>query len=419
MNFTADLHIHSSYSRATSKAITLESLYAWGLRKGIQLIGTGDCLHPAWFAECKKKFQENGDGLFSLKKPPLSLPEISIPKACTAHNPVLRFMLTTEISTIYKKDGKVRKIHHVVCLPSFSAAEKLITSLSRIGNLTSDGRPILGLDSRNLLEQVLEADQTAMLIPAHIWTPWFSVLGSKSGFDSIEECYGDLSRHIHAVETGLSSDPPMNWQVSKLDPYSLVSFSDAHSASKLGRECTTFSTDLSYKGIFNALSKPGPNGLTGTIEFFPQEGKYHVDGHRLCSVRLTPQETLAHKGICPVCGHPVTVGVMSRVQELADRKEGRKAPLSRSYRSLVPLVEIIAEAVSKGPATKATTRVYEDLLTKLGSELSILLDASIPEIALACGNDRIAEGVDKVRKGELSINPGYDGEFGTVKIFAE
>jgi uncharacterized protein (TIGR00375 family) len=258
-----------------------------------------------------------------------------------------------------------------------------------------------------------------MLIPAHIWTPWFSVLGSKSGFDAISECYGDLTRHIYAVETGLSSDPPMNWQVSSLDPFALVSFSDAHSASKLGRECTIFDTELSYDGIFRALSDPKNPGLSGTLEFFPEEGKYHVDGHRLCKVRFTPQETLAHKGICPVCGKPLTVGVMSRVQELADRKSGRKAPRARPYSSLIPLAEIIAESLGKGPGTKTVAVVYENLLKILGSELGILLSSPIKEIAAASGNDRIAEAIHRMRAGDVSIAPGYDGEFGTVKIFTE
>jgi DNA helicase II / ATP-dependent DNA helicase PcrA len=415
MKFYADLHIHSSYSRATSKQLSLEQLYIWGQRKGIQVIGTGDCLHPLWLADCKKKFRDERNGLFSLKDPFAQTTRPFVPKACSDMKGV-RFMLTVEISTIYKKNDKVRKVHHVVCLPSFKAADKLFGALECIGNLRSDGRPILGLDSRDLLEMVLEADPTGMLIPAHIWTPWFSALGSKSGFDSIPECYGDLTRFIYAVETGLSSDPLMNWQVSGLDPFALVSFSDAHSASKLGRECTIFDTELSYDGIFRAISNPNdPGGLSGTLEFFPEEGKYHVDGHRNCKVRFAPDETIAHNGTCPVCDKPLTVGVMSRVRELADRKPGLKAPRARPYKSLVPLAEVIAEAFGKGPATKSVIAVYEKLLETLGSELNILLDCTIKEIESIAG-ERTAEGINNMREGKISINPGYDGEFGTVKL---
>jgi uncharacterized protein (TIGR00375 family) len=415
MKFYADLHIHSSYSRATSKQLTPENLHAWGQIKGIQVIGTGDCLHPAWFAECKKKFRDEGNGLFSLRPEFAAAAKNIVPSACSGD---VRFMLTVEISNIYKKGDRVRKVHNVVCFPSFAAAEKAFTKLERIGNLKSDGRPILGLDSRDLLEIVLAADPQAILIPAHIWTPWFSALGSKSGFDSIEECYGDLTKYIYAVETGLSSDPAMNWRLSSLDPFALVSFSDAHSPSKLGRECTTFDTDLSYDGIFRALADKKNPGLSGTVEFFPEEGKYHVDGHRKCNVRFTPEETIAHKGLCPVCNKPLTVGVLSRVEELADRKTGSKAPRSRPYKSLIPLSEIIAEALDTGPESKRAVEVYQTLIAKIGSEFTILLEADIKEIA-RIGGDLAAEGVRRMRNGELTIAAGYDGEFGTVKLFTD
>jgi DNA helicase II / ATP-dependent DNA helicase PcrA len=415
MEFYADLHIHSSYSRATSSQLTPENLHAWGQIKGIQVIGTGDCLHPKWIAECQKKFRDEGNGLFSLKKEHAKAAQKLVPAACAAD---VKFMLTVEISNIYKKGGKVRKVHNVVCFPSFSAVEKCVTRLERIGNLKSDGRPILGLDSRDLLEIVLESDPKAMLIPAHIWTPWFSALGSKSGFDSIEECYSDLTKHLYAVETGLSSDPAMNWRLSSLDPFALVSSSDAHSPSKLGRECTIFDTDLSYDGIFRALADKNNAGLTGTVEFFPEEGKYHVDGHRNCGVRFMPEETMAHKGLCPKCGKPLTVGVLSRVEELADRKTGSKAPRSRPYKSLVPLIEIVAEALDCGPASKRAVETYQSLILKIGSEFSILLDADIKAIAAAAG-DVVAEGVRRMRRGEVTIAAGYDGEFGTVKLFTD
>jgi len=415
MKFYADLHIHSSYSRATSKQLTPENLNAWGQIKGIQVIGTGDCLHPAWFAECKKKFRNEGNGLFSLKREFAATTKNLVSPACSAD---MRFMLTVEISNIYKKGDRVRKVHNVVYFPSFAAVEKTLIRLERIGNLKSDGRPILGLDSRDLLEIVLEADPKAVLIPAHIWTPWFSALGSKSGFDSIEECYGDLTKYIYAVETGLSSDPPMNWRLSSLDSFALVSFSDAHSPSKLGRECTVFDTDLSYDGIFRALASKNNAGLSGTVEFFPEEGKYHVDGHRKCEVRFMPEETIAHKGLCPVCHRPLTVGVLSRVEELADRKTGSKAPRSRPYKSLIPLSEIIAEALDIGPDSKRTVETYQTLVAKIGSEFTILLDADIKEIARA-GGELAAEGIRRMRNGEVTIAAGYDGEFGTVKLFTD
>ncbi|MBN1127927.1 MAG: UvrD-helicase domain-containing protein [Chitinispirillaceae bacterium] len=415
MKFYADLHIHSPFSRATSSQLTFEQLHAWGMLKGIGCIGTGDCLHPSWFSQCRTRLLDDGTGLFSLKEEHAAVTRHLVPAACSG---TVRFMLTTEISNIYKKNGKVRKVHNVICLPSLAAAEKLITRLERIGNLKSDGRPILGLDSRDLFEIALESDPNALLIPAHIWTPWFSALGSKSGFDSIQECYGDLAPHVHAVETGLSSDPPMNWRLSSLDPFVLVSSSDAHSPSKLGRECTVFDTDLSYGGIFKALSDPHDTGLDGTIEFFPEEGKYHVDGHRKCGVRYSPQESAKSKGLCPRCGRPLTIGVMSRVEELADREPGIMAPRGRPYKSLIPLAEIIAEALDCGPETKSVQQVYRTLLHTIGSEFSVLLDADTAAIASTAG-DLIAEGIRRMRSGEVMIEPGYDGEYGTVHLFTQ
>ena len=306
MLYYTDLHIHSKYSRATSKSCNLEELAIWAKKKGLSLIGTGDFTHPAWFAEIQDKLVPSGNGTFRLK------PEIE--KQIGAS---VKFILTVEISTIYKKWDKTRKVHHVVFMPNLETAQNFRQKLDTIGNIKSDGRPILGLDSRNLLETVLESGEDGYIIPAHIWTPWFSVLGSKSGFDSIEDCYGDLSEHIFAVETGLSSDPEMNWHVSKLDKFRLVSNSDAHSPSKLAREATVFTTEPDYYSIMNAL-KTG-DGYCGTVEFFPEEGKYHEDGHRKCGVCLTPEETKKLNGICPVCGKPMTIGVLYRVNELSDR----------------------------------------------------------------------------------------------------
>src|SRR5882672_3575733 len=338
MEFHADLHVHSKYSRATSRDLDLEHLAWWAARKGIAVVGTGDCVHPAWLAEIKDKLVPAGGGLFSLK------PEIeadiwkTLPPACRA--PV-RFMLSVEISTIYKKGERTRKIHHLIYAPDFATADRISGRLARIGNIASDGRPILGLDSRNLLEITLESSPDAYFIPAHIWTPWFAALGSQSGFDSITECYGDLAQHIFAVETGLSSDPPMNWRLSMLDRYRLVSNSDAHSPGKLGREATTFDCAIDYFAIRKALETG--RGYVGTVEFFPEEGKYHLDGHRKCGVKFLPPETLAQGGRCPVCGGPMTIGVLHRIETLADRSEAEALPPSTAgeVSNLVPLPELL------------------------------------------------------------------------------
>ena len=414
MKFTTDLHLHSHYSRATAKDLDLEHLEYWAQLKGINIAGTGDFTHPAWFKELQEKLEPAQEGLFKLKKKYCQTLIDELPKACQA--PV-RFMLTVEISNIYKRLDKVRKVHNVVFVPHFAAAEKLIKQLERIGNLKSDGRPILGLDSRDLLEIVLGTDPKSYLIPAHIWTPWFSALGSKSGFDKMTDCFGDLSEHIFAVETGLSSDPLMNWRLGQLDAYALVSNGDAHSPAKLGREATIYDTQLSYSAIYNALKDPKDTGLIGTVEFYPEEGKYHYDGCRNCAVRMHPKETIKAKGRCPQCGKSVTVGVMARVEELADHLEGRKSPRARGYHSLVPLPEIIADAKGAGVNTKGVQQLYFDMLYKLGNEYSILMDMPLERIQKATGA-LIAEGVRRSRTGELKIAAGYDGEFGTIKIFS-
>ena len=326
MNLVADLHIHSHFSRATSPNLTFEHLTRWAQLKGIHVVGTGDIAHPGWLAEMREKLEPAEEGLYRLKPEHTTAVQAQVPPAC--HAPV-RFMLGGEISNIYKRGDRTRKVHNTVFAPSFDALERLQARLEKIGNIRSDGRPILGLDSRDLLEIVLDTDPACHLIPAHIWTPWFSLLGSKSGFDSVAECFADLTPHIFALETGLSSDPPMNWRVSGIDRYTLVSNSDAHSPEKLGREATLFDCELAYDALFDAvLPSPahgrgaGGEGYLGTIEFFPEEGKYHFDGHRACGIVWDPPTTRAHNVICPVCGKPVTVGVMHRVEALADRPEG-------------------------------------------------------------------------------------------------
>lgn len=399
MLFYADLHIHSKYSRATSKSCNLEELALWAEKKGLGLISTGDFTHPAWFSEIREKLLPLGDGTFKLKD---------------SQSPV-KFILSVEISTIYKKWDKTRKVHHVIFAPDMECAENFRQKLGAIGNIVSDGRPILGLDSRDLLEVALESGEGMELIPAHIWTPWFSVLGSKSGFDSIEECYGDLSGHIFAVETGLSSDPEMNWKVSKLDKYRLVSNSDAHSPSKLAREATVFDTNMDYYGIMNAL-KTG-SGYVGTVEFFPEEGKYHEDGHRKCNVCLTPEESKKLNNICPVCGKPLTIGVLNRVCELADRpfnSEYKPSTAGKVF-SLVPLAEILSEIMQVGTASKSVTLEYDKLIHKFGSELSILQEVPVDEISKA--SPLLGEGILRLREGKVLKQAGYDGEYGVIRLF--
>ena len=323
----------------------------------------------------------------------------------------VRFVVSGEISCIYKKNGKTRKAHHVIILPGFEAAERFASGLEKIGNIHSDGRPILGLDSRDLLEMMLDIAPEGIFIPAHIWTPHFSVLGEKSGFDSIEECFEDLTPYIHALETGLSSDPPMNWRVSALDGYQLVSNSDAHSPPKLGREANLLDTDLSYAGLYNAIQKG--EGLLGTVEFFPEEGKYHYDGHRKCGVCLSPEEAEACDGICPVCGKKLTMGVGHRIEQLADRKAGYVKERAKMFESLVPLSEVISSCMGYGTASKKVQSCYEEMLKKLGAEFEILRQVPVEDIAVSFGED-IAGAIGKIRAGEVKKTAGYDGEYGKI-----
>ncbi len=414
MRFYADLHIHSKYSRATSKNSDLENLAFWGQKKGIAVIGTGDFTHPAWISEIKEKLVPAEPGLFRLKDEIDKEVAARLPASCRG---TTRFMLSVEISTIYKKGEKTRKIHHLIYAPTIEQVESINRKLAKIGNIHSDGRPILGLDSRHLLEIVLETGEDSYLVPAHIWTPWFAVLGSKSGFDSIGACYGDLAEHIFAVETGLSSDPEMNWRVSDLDRYRLVSNSDAHSPPKLGREACVFETDLDYFAMRRALETG--QGYRGTVEFFPEEGKYHLDGHRKCGVRLSPAESRAHNGLCPVCRKPLTLGVLYRVEELADRAENGKPDDTDEFVSLVPLPEVISETVQVGVASKTVAKEYDSLLTKLGSELSILIDVPVEEIQSSAPSSLIAEAISRMRAGDVVREPGFDGEYGKIKLFRE
>ena len=413
MKIVADLHIHSYYSRATSKSLTLEHLWKWAQIKGVQVVATGDIAHPGWLAEIQEKLEPAEDGLFQLKPEHTASVAEEVPTSC--HGPV-RFLIGGEISNIYKKYDRTRKVHNIVFAPSVEATGILQAELEKIGNIRSDGRPILGLDSRDLLEIVLEVDDRCHLIPAHIWTPWFSVLGSKSGFDSLEECFNDLTSHIFAVETGLSSDPPMNWRVSWLDNYTLISNSDAHSPPKLAREATLFDTDLSYDALFDALKSGDPAQFQGTIEFFPEEGKYHLDGHRKCGVCWEPNTTTAHNGRCSACGKPVTVGVYHRTEELADRPQGARPDSAAPFASLIPLPEALSEILGVGPNSKRVQTEYFRLLGRLGPELTILQDLPLEDIA-AAGGPLLAEGIRRMRAGEVRTQSGYDGQYGVIRMF--
>lgn len=407
MRFIADLHIHSRYSRACSPALTPENLWRWGQLKGIRVIGTGDFTHPLWLKEIREKLAPSDGNLLTLKK---SLRSGNLPDSCRSD---VSFLISGEISCIYSKGGKTRKVHALVFLPDFASVERLNGTLGKIGNLGSDGRPILGLDVKKLAQMVFDASPEAMLVPAHAWTPHFSIFGAISGFDSLEECFEELSPQIHAIETGLSSDPPMNWRLSQLDRITLISNSDAHSPSRLGREANIFETGLSYRSILEAIKTRA--GFAGTIEFFPEEGKYHSDGHRSCGIRFDPEETINHGFLCPICGKSLTVGVLHRTTKLADLPEGRKPENAPLFHSVVPLMEIIAETLRLGPAGKKVERVYFDLLEKLGNELTILMDTPVEEIAGA-GYPLQAEAIRRMRAGEVRITPGFDGIFGKVSL---
>ncbi len=402
MKFIADFHIHSKYSRATSRDMDIEHLDKWAKIKGIKVLGTGDFTHPEWLKNLKEKLELAEPGLFKLK----------------SLNSETRFILTSEISCIYSKGGKVRKIHIIVFSPSFEICEKINTQLGWIGNLKSDGRPILGLDAKELAKIVFEASENCLVVPAHAWTPWFSIFGSKSGFDSIKECFEEFSDRIFAIETGLSSDPLMNWRLSALDGITLISNSDAHSPQKLGREVNVFDTEISYPAIVGAIKSKDPQKFLYTIEFFPEEGKYHYDGHRSCELRLSPQESKKYNNICPNCGKPLTIGVLSRVEELADREDGFRPVDAVPFKSLIPLEEVIAEAIGQTVATKKVIAEYQNLIKKFNTEFEVLLNVSFQNLQSATLPE-IAEAIVRVREGKVSVDPGYDGVFGKIRIFSQ
>lgn len=406
--YIADLHIHSRYSRATSRECTPEHLDLWARRKGIHLVGTGDFTHKAWREELKEKLEPAEEGLYRLKE------EYRIKDEITKTSFEPRFVVTGEISSIYKKYDRTRKVHSLILLPGLKDADLIAAKLETIGNIHSDGRPILGLDCHDLLEIVLELCPRAIYVPAHIWTPHFSLFGAFSGFDTVEECFGDLSSQIHALETGLSSDPPMNWRVSALDRFQLISNSDAHSPAKLGREASLLNIQLSYEGLYRAVQEG--EGLEGTIEFFPEEGKYHYDGHRKCGICLSPSEAEHRRGLCPVCGRKLTTGVSHRIEQLSDRPEDFVRSQAKRYESLVPLPEVIGASVGRSAASVKVVREYEAMLEKLGPEFEILRNIPIEEIRKNAGT-LIGEGIRRLREGKVIRTPGFDGEYGKIFLF--
>jgi uncharacterized protein (TIGR00375 family) len=400
MRFIADFHIHSKYSRATSPEMEVESLAKWAEIKGIGLLGTGDFTHPTYLSELKEKLEPLGNGLFQLKD---------------KKSPV-RFILTVELNNIYHQGGRLRKIHNIIFAPSFEVVDKINKKLANLGKLESDGRPVFTFSAKDLARLILGISQECLIIPAHAWTPWFSIFGANSGFDSIEECFGEYSKYIYSIETGLSSDPQMNWRLSKLDKITLISNSDAHSPSKLGREANVFDCELDYKEISEVIKTKDKSRFLYTVEFFPEEGKYHFDGHRNCGILLSPAETKKNKGLCPVCHRKITVGVMHRVEDLADRPDGFVPPDSIPFKNLIPLQEIIGEALDQAPDTKGVQEEYKKMIQNFGNEFKILLDHSIGDLSPKAPA-KIVEGIKRIREGKLSIIPGHDGVYGKIKIF--
>jgi PHP family Zn ribbon phosphoesterase len=469
MQIIADLQIHSKYSRAVSKEMEIPKIWEWAKRKGIDLMATGDWTHPLWMREIKANLNEMGNGILMLKKG--SIPFALEDKGVNVEKGPY-FLLATEVSSIYSQGGKLRRIHNLIWSPTLESAEKIVKELLQRGaNLHSDGRPIVGITSMQIAEIVFSIDPTCLLIPAHAWTPWFSLFGSESGFDSISECFGSYAENIYAIETGLSSDPSMNWRIKELDNRSILSFSDAHSGPKLGREATVFDLkELSFKAIREAIitnyesritnqesrikkqgievsnyQQPTTNNqqlnkIVYTIEFHPEEGKYHYTGHRNCGVRQTPEETTKKGMICPVCGKKLTIGVMHRVEQLAGRTEkdlklsaisyqlsdktsikmmkSEAFPNRPPYVSLVPLQEILAESFGANVTTKGVQAEYRKLTDELGSEFEVLLRKTLMEIENMSGA-KTAEAISKVRTGDIVVDPGYDGVFGVVKIWKD
>jgi DNA helicase-2/ATP-dependent DNA helicase PcrA len=413
MSFYADLHLHSRYAKATSRNADLVELAWWARRKGITVLGTGDFTHPAWFGELKESLVPAEPGLFRLRDELDRAVAERLPPSCREP---LRFLMAVEVSTAFRRDGRARRMHHLLYVPELKTAAALNLRLGRSGNLTDDGRPTLAMDASDLLEATLDSGDGAYLVPAHLWTPWVGVLSATTGFDSIEACYGELARHIFAVETGLSADPPMSWRVSLLDRFRVVSYSDAHAPSRLGREATEFATELDYFAIRHALETG--DGLQGTVEFFPEAGRYHLSGHRRCGVSLEPGEARRARMRCPVCGKRLTMGVLQRVEDLADRPAGARPEGAAGCRNLVPLPEIVAEVAGVGPTSKTVRGIVDAMIELLGPELPILERLPLDAIDKA-GFSAVAEAIGKVRRGEVVRIPGFDGEYGSIRLTAD
>jgi len=414
MHFIADLHIHSPFSRATSKSSTISGLASWARLKGINVLGTGDFTHPGWLQQLQAELVPAEPGFYRLRdERAIASPLTGV----TLSSSPIRFVLSAEVSSIYKRGGQVRKVHNLLYVPDFASAARLNARLGAIGNLKADGRPILGLDSRDLLEIMLEEAPEGFLVPAHIWTPWFSLFGSKSGFNHIEDCFDDLTPHIFALETGLSSDPAMNRLISSLDRFALISNSDCHSPQKLGREANLFATEFSFFALRDSLRANSRDTFRGTVEFFPEEGKYHADGHLDCGVCLEPDETRRLGGKCPVCGKPLTVGVQYRVRELADRIEPLFPANAPEVFSLIPLPEVLGELLGVGPASRKVMSGYAEVLARFGSELGVLLETPVTEIAAAW--PLLGEAVARMRRSQVVRQPGFDGKYGVIRLFTD
>ncbi|MEO0025648.1 MAG: endonuclease Q family protein [candidate division WOR-3 bacterium] len=394
MRFIADLHIHSRFSRATSSDMDIPAIARAAKQKGIRLVATGDFTHPEYFASLSQHLKDGGNGLYLYDD--------------------VHFIINTEVNNIYSWNGRLRRVHNLIFVPSLESAARVAEMLAGYGKLDADGRPSVSISCRDMVARILELEPRAFVVPAHIWTPWFSLYGSNSGFDSFADCFGDLADEVFAVETGLSSDPPMNWRLSELDKKTLISNSDAHSPSRLGREANVFDCDLNYDTIREVLKTRDKNRLLFTIEFFPEEGKYHYDGHRNCGIRLAPGESTLSGDVCPVCGRKLTIGVLHRVEQLADRKPEEVPKDMIPFKHLVPLEEIIAEALEQGRDTAGVARKYEEMINGLGPEFEILMDVPVEEIARF--GEKIAEGIDRMRRGEITVEPGFDGVFGTVQV---
>ena len=414
MRYVADIHIHSKFSRATARDMTLDTLAHWAKIKGIQLLATADFTHPEWFFLMRDKLEPSGNGFFRMKN--IQRSENEQIQSISVSPEDMSFILSTEISFIYSKKGNVRKVHLLVLAPDFESVETINGNLTGIGNLGSDGRPILGMDIKEFVKIIAKYCPQCVVIPAHIWTPWFSLFGANSGFDSIEECFEEMTPFIFALETGLSSDPSMNWLLSALDKYTLISNSDAHSPSRILREANVFDTDFSYSGLVNALKSKDPDKFLHTLEFFPEEGKYHYDGHRKCNILFSPQETIQNKYLCPKCGKKLTVGVLHRVTELADREPGHPSPSRIPFKNLIPLSEIIAQAVEKSAGSKSVWEIYFRFIKEFQTEHKILTEVPLEELARVAP-ERVSRGIGRMRRGQVRIIPGHDGVFGKIHLF--